>query len=371
MNEFLICFCAGQCFLLGFLLLFHPLQQNQKANRWLAGFVLIMGSAFIGVLLKKQLFGLSAYLLEISITALQFLLSPCLFISVLYFIYPAKTFQRKDSLHALPFLVYAGVLFLLKGKDIGTVTLFEFSGISFFVQDLLLVQCLIYCVYGYFLLVRHRLNLKKISSSIQEIDLAWLKEFLLIFLVMLVLWTNDSLFEETYLLRLTPFVYTGAIFFLAYFSVRQKAVFPFQKNDLRNISMLITAADDPDPKTVRLSAERVHTLSIQLEKLMTEDKLFLENDLGLPALADKLGLGLHDTSYLINAATGSNFHQFINRHRVEEAKKLLTSSKLEEFNMLGIAYSAGFNSKTAFNTAFKKWTGQSPTAYAKQHKNTP
>ena len=101
---------------------------------------------------------------------------------------------------------------------------------------------------------------------------------------------------------------------------------------------------------------------------MEKDKLFLDNDLNLPTVAEKLGISIHETSFLINDTTKDNFYNFINKYRVEEAKKLLTSSKIETLNILGIAYAAGFNSKTAFNTAFKKWVGVSPTNYIKELK---
>jgi AraC-like DNA-binding protein len=54
---------------------------------------------------------------------------------------------------------------------------------------------------------------------------------------------------------------------------------------------------------------------------------------------------------------------------VEEAKKLLASAKLEELNILGIAFESGFNSKTTFNTTFKKIVGISPSQYSKEQKN--
>jgi AraC-like DNA-binding protein len=53
---------------------------------------------------------------------------------------------------------------------------------------------------------------------------------------------------------------------------------------------------------------------------------------------------------------------------VEEAKKLLVSKKMEELNILGIAFASGFNSKTTFNTTFKRMVGISPSQYSKEQK---
>lgn len=84
-----------------------------------------------------------------------------------------------------------------------------------------------------------------------------------------------------------------------------------------------------------------------------------------------MGLSVHELSALINEGFGENFAQFVNRHRVEESKTLLLSEKCAHLSMVGIAFEAGFNSKTAFNTAFKKLVGVSPTAYREKEMQAP
>jgi len=164
-------------------------------------------------------------------------------------------------------------------------------------------------------------------------------------------------------------------FFLAYFAIRQGAIFPHKKEDLEEISDIINQPTESRRnvsdtiKTQRLSNEQISNLSARLDSLMTNEKIFLDNEINLTTVAEKLGISIHDASYLINEVTGSNFYNFINRHRVEEAKKLLTSDRTDQLNMLGICFESGFNSKTAFNTAFKKFVGISPSEYAKQQKN--
>lgn len=101
---------------------------------------------------------------------------------------------------------------------------------------------------------------------------------------------------------------------------------------------------------------------------MEKERLFLDNDLDLPTVADKLGISIHETSFLINEVTKDNFYNFINKYRVEEAKRLLSSSAIAELNILGIAFASGFNSKTTFNTTFKKFVGISPSQFSKEQK---
>ncbi|MDO8896190.1 MAG: helix-turn-helix domain-containing protein, partial [Bacteroidales bacterium] len=61
-----------------------------------------------------------------------------------------------------------------------------------------------------------------------------------------------------------------------------------------------------------------------------------------------------------------NFYGYINKFRVEKSKKLLTDKELDKYSIIGIAFESGFNSKTAFNTAFKKITGQTPSEFKKR-----
>lgn len=372
MNSFLMCITSGAGLLLSFLLFFHPLRENLMANKWLAFFVFIMSMAFLGIYLNTSPLPDSFQFVIKCIDSIQFILAPSLFLSTLFFVNPIKTFGKKDLLHFIPFLICAVLQIAVSDKnmDFMTVKLFDIGNASFLIRDLLPLQFLIYIALSYTTLIQHKKNLKMITASVRETDLSWLRYFLLILTVITFFWINDALFGQSFLLWITPMVYTGSLFFLAYFSIRQKTIFSFNKKELEEISELLeTPLKKESLKPARLNDDQLSTYSNKLNTLMEQDRLFLDNDLSLPILANRLGISIHDTSYLINRLTNGNFYIFINRYRVEEAKKLLTSDQVKELNMLGIAFASGFNSKTAFNTAFKKQTGISPTAYSRLYKN--
>jgi AraC-like DNA-binding protein len=402
MNLFLVCFISGASFLVSFLLFFHPLQQNITANRWLGFFVFIIGCAFVSTYMIKIETTISNSFLFKCLNSLQFLLAPGLYISILYFVNPGKTFKKIDWLHFVPFLIYvfAETIWNHGSESISTRTLFTLNkDVSVLVRDILPVIALLYLIKGYVLLEKHKANLKLISSAINQISLDWLVQFLFILSITIIIWMNDALFGLPFLTEATNFVYTISVFFLAYFSIRQKTIFVFKEKDIKEISYLFeneaykpeikaipevgkgvnqsdatgditeVPADAKDkPKIKRLSGEQVANLAIQLSCLMERDKLFLDNDLNLPTVAERLGISIHETSFLINETTKDNFYNFINRYRVEEAKKLLASAKMEELNILGIAFASGFNSKTTFNTTFKRIVGISPSQYSKAQK---
>ncbi|MBP4040537.1 helix-turn-helix domain-containing protein [Aeromonas sp. SrichE-2G] len=90
---------------------------------------------------------------------------------------------------------------------------------------------------------------------------------------------------------------------------------------------------------------------------------FRDPALSLGKLAQLCGLSPHQASSAINACSGGNFYDWLNRHRVEEAKRLLQES---DETVATVCYQAGFNSKSTFNTAFRRHTGQTPSEFRRR-----
>ncbi|MBC7890992.1 MAG: helix-turn-helix domain-containing protein [Sphingobacteriaceae bacterium] len=120
------------------------------------------------------------------------------------------------------------------------------------------------------------------------------------------------------------------------------------------------AAAPPKTKT-RPEVEPEHLQ--RLTQSMERDGLFRNPELTLPDLAAHLGLTPNAVSACLNAGLGISFNDFVNGHRLAEVKRRLLTDDVEKLTILGIAYEAGFNSKTTFNRVFKESTGLSPKAY--------
>ena len=80
-------------------------------------------------------------------------------------------------------------------------------------------------------------------------------------------------------------------------------------------------------------------------------------------VALKVGLPTYQVSQAINEGMKRNFYELVNSYRVAEAKQLLLDPRNKEFTILSVGFEAGFNSKTTFNTVFKKFTGLTPTEF--------
>lgn len=106
-------------------------------------------------------------------------------------------------------------------------------------------------------------------------------------------------------------------------------------------------------------------LSERLNDLMTEKCVYKDFDITLEKLSGMLMIKPHQLSQMLNERLRTNFWQYINSFRIEEAKKLLVNNP--EQSIITICYSVGFGSKSAFNDIFRKFTGESPREYRIRH----
>lgn len=99
----------------------------------------------------------------------------------------------------------------------------------------------------------------------------------------------------------------------------------------------------------------------KLESALAEQGVYKRSDLSLAALARLLNERPHYVSQVISQEFASSFYDLVNRYRIEHAKRLLRESP--ECNVLTIAMDSGFNSKSAFHVAFRRWTGTTPSNF--------
>lgn len=98
---------------------------------------------------------------------------------------------------------------------------------------------------------------------------------------------------------------------------------------------------------------------------MAEEKPFLNSSLTIQDVSREIKIPVRELSLLINHQLGQHFYDFVNAYRIESAMGILKDTTKNKVTILEILYEVGFNSKSSFNTAFKKHTGNTPTYYRK------
>jgi AraC-like DNA-binding protein len=311
-----------------------------------------------------------------------------LLIGPLFFLY-ARTLTgtrpvRKDWLHFLPFVLY--IIFLIpfysqsSQQKIAFVQQMQESrtpGVLFIIF-LRSVFLLLYTYFTYQLLRRYSTSIKDKFSNIEKLNLDWLNQvawllFIVIlcsFLMYMLIFTGQmSFLVSNYI---TSVLITLVIYTVGILGVRQARVFMAAEVDF----LQTTASLQIEPVVKASARYEGSTLSPEkasryLQKLldnMNQHKPYLNPELSLQMLANQLDIPSHYLSQVINEQLGQNFFDFINSHRVEEVKARLLNPQYTHLTILAIAFDSGFNSKSAFNLAFKNQTGLTPSQYRAQHK---
>ncbi|HWL00590.1 MAG TPA: helix-turn-helix domain-containing protein [Parapedobacter sp.] len=353
---------SGALTLLGFLLVTNIPGVNRQANRWLGLFFFCLATLFAQLFIEAvtpadriTLFWLMP-LLELP----RWATFPCFFLAVTCFVNPTAPL-RTAVWHFIPFF-----LFCLFAAFVLFPSTYTGSQIPFYlpppvvwvIRNLFLGQAIFYWCLSFILLRRHQHQIRRFSAAVERIDLAWITFILFAVLAMTALWLLGKNYPP--IAAITPIGYFVLTVFMAYHSLNQVVIYPVQEDQLAEVIEAITT---PTQQYARLTDDQVQLLQNKVHQLVVDKELFLDPLLNLPVLAEKVGIGTHELSFVLNQGFGKNFYQYINELRVAEAKRLLVHPDFRHKDITGIAIHAGFNSRTTFYTAFKKITGMTPKAY--------
>jgi AraC-like DNA-binding protein len=196
-------------------------------------------------------------------------------------------------------------------------------------------------------------------SNTENVNIGWVRFFMIVFVLvnlfflfnLVVVIHMESLPWQS---RGVALVFSLSIFALGYKGILQQQVISVPEE---------LKIETPLPAVATEKKQVDEVLKTKLLAFMETDKPYLDAELTLSGLAQKLNISRGKLSELINEGIGSNFYDFVNYYRVEEVKKLMTDPSKKNYNLLGLAMDAGFKSKSTFNLIFKRVTGLTPTEY--------
>lgn len=201
-------------------------------------------------------------------------------------------------------------------------------------------------------------NLRYTSKLIKVCIILFCLEFILVYISFL----GFKHFEETYLIL--TFL-NGVVFLLIALDaiVHSKYILedqnylielPIIKEEIKEITKYVKSS------LTEISSEKIKKVLLQF---MEEEKPYLTPKLRIKDLSEQINIPAHHLSQVINESFQQNFYEFINTYRIKEAVALLKDPKLKDYTYESIAYDVGFNSRSAFYTAFKKIYNTTPTKY--------
>ncbi len=288
-----------------------------------------------------------------------------------------KHLKRIDLVHFIPiglfllYLILAGT-FPSLAKGVTMEHVHYHTAAPFLFSLFLIITALsgpVYFIIAYRLFRKHDINIFNNYSSQKGIDLSWLKSLVLIFglvwtvlMVIAAIHHIFSLYELSFCTDGLALTLSVFIIWIGWYGLRQKEIFYYQPEEVKESE---TGATEQPAKYSGsgISSENVLMLAAQLENLMNDKQPYTDPDLTLQLLAGMLNVPSHHLSRTINEHFKMNFFDFINQYRIEEVKKRINDPSFNNLTILGIAMDCGFNSKSAFNRLFKKYTGQTPSEF--------
>lgn len=369
-HDVVLFMTMAECVLLVIFQTILPVK-NKLANRLLSTFLLSIAVACACILVlwndDVHLFNLfDNTLLAYFLVAAQLLKGPVLLLYVASLTEDSFKLRSSHALHLLPialaFLWLAG--FSIDSSDLRFRSLGQ-SGddirIANYVWHFIKFVPLVYGVAAVYRVRNYRIGLHNQYSSFSPIEPSWLNILSIGFLLT---WSFTMVVHVIANTVAINYPNVSDSFGIAENYVILVLINALFINSLVHTHQLLTTKPEPpkDKNDEKLSDSAITKVQMGMES----QKLFLKQNLNIEEFSKRINLSVKDVSAVINKHYGTNFFEFMNSYRVEEAKRLLGSTEHTDMTVMDVLLQSGFNSKSAFHRFFNRLVGMSPTEYRKR-----
>ena len=346
--------------------------ENKLANRLFAWFFIVSAidlSGFFVFDYISEIFSLVIFRWTICLLAM-----PLFYLYVLSVCYSDFRLKWIHLMHLLPFiavnLAFIPRLYLMNDANKAQI-LEQIDQMPeiYFIQIVVECQYVFYIVSAYLILKKYREIYLENYTNPNTSTYKYLFQMTTIFLIAhcLVALKNVLRYSDyrQVFLWLNVFVGTAALFITCWL-VMKAMKYP---ELFKGINSKLQLAKDILPKAEEISQpanSQDDLIAVQISTLkqyMAEKEPFLDPSLTIQELSNQINTPVRDLSVLINHHMDQHFFDFVNEYRIQKAMNILKDHSKKELTVLEILYEVGFNSKSSFNTSFKKYTNLTPTAY--------
>ena len=237
--------------------------------------------------------------------------------------------------------------------------------------DLLKILGLIYgsiiAIWNIKYISKHKLEIYNQYAMTEHKELRWAKYFLIFYIVGTILYgiqlymLPDNLYSKLFFLIFDLIL----IYWLSFYGILQLNIHSI----LPNQEVISTKLKSEITESIQTTADNTNLEELfqQINNYMNTSEIYIDTELTIVSVAQKLGIHPRRVSMVINFGRKQNFNSYINQFRIEKSIVLLKSREVNKYSMEGIGNEVGFNSKSSFYAAFKKVTGTTPIKYKEQH----
>lgn len=345
-------------------------KKGNRTNNRLLGLVFLLFSISLGdFALRISGIEFRFQLIHLIDDGFFFLYGPLIYFYVRKVVYVDLRWKARDLLHLIPYMAWClylvYTLVVLNPEEQRQVTQkivtaslpawMYLVGLSIYLYTIIYLWLANRTVNTYRNVIRNK------YSSVDEINLSWLKFILQSFAAITVIAMIHNVIP---VLGNFIFLYASLILLLifTFFFINRVLVKALNQPEIFAGIELQEAREKYTGS--RLKEDDLEHYFSHLLSILENEKLYLNPDLTLQGLAGRMEISSKILSQVINQRSGKNFFDFINSYRCEEAKTLMRTSD-SKVTILEILYEVGFNSKSSFNKEFKKLNGTTPTEYRK------
>ena len=340
------------------------------SDRYLASWLFIIAIEMILALVKLTWLDYLPY--EIPFLVIPLVYGPLLYLYVKTLISEEPKFQLKDLVHFVPFLFFLGLAFLFRTSPDENISLPIWSHPSrlakIIYEFLIFASFSTYSIIVYVLLTRHRKAIREqFSYSSGKITLTWLLFVsITVYASYLLTFLSAGIQMLSIHLPFDPkiFSFTGLTLFsfaFSFYGHKQAQIF----SNIVHLPVPTDNGSGPSAKYAKsgLRSNDLRQFVDSIDDLMTRKKLFLNPELSLAEVSEELQVPRHHLTQAINTELGKNFYAYINELRVKKFMEMVVDPKFKDYTFLAIAFECGFNSKSTFNSVFKRITNFTPSEY--------
>ncbi len=350
-----------QGFIFGAVVSFSKKYKSAQA-RYLAALIVVFSLSNLQYLLEDSGVITAEDFFAIYFVPYQLLASPLLLFYGLKMLAPEKKISFKNLSALIPFLiaflltVIYKILFALEYEPEAVDHFFDpFEALIEFSAIVLYQSVLVYLLLK---VTQAEEQQRHFTPGAKNQSLTWFSKILTTFLVVSFMWLCVAVLSYVYdfqnLYYIIWLVLSVMIYWLGYIGIYRYGI-QEERVKMRNYS--IERKLDYVPEKNRSE----HIASI--EKLLVGERWFLDQTVTLDRIAEEIRISKSHLSRIINNEMGISFSDYINSLRIEEAKSYLKNPEFSNYTLVAIGLESGFNSKSAFNSAFKKITGLTPSEY--------
>ncbi len=308
-------------------------------------------------------------------SSIAFLQIPVFYLYVLSVSYSDFKLKPKYLMHAIPFLIVNAVL-VPRFYAVDDASKLDFiinrkSMIELqFIHVLIHVQIIVYFAAIFMLLKRAKKLYLENNAGTHINSYNWLFQFATLLSILYVVAIVKNIFKFSEYPDISEWIKAGIMvmqpFIICWYLFKALNNPDLFRNIDSKLKLVKDIVSEEKINTATVVTEKVYSEELlKLQQYMNEEKPFLNPSLTIQDVSNDTQIPVRDLSLLINHKLEQHFYDFINAYRIENAKNILKDVAKSKVTILEILYEVGFNSKSSFNTAFKKHTGFTPTDFRK------